>query len=402
MPPYNPNRLFVSGGFKHFRRHYSKVEVRAGLVVFVLLIGIAVWVGWRGTLRPPELYGAVALEASGASSAALSSDVATAIPSSLLDASSWRETARLQFDAKNLYEKIDGRSDFFISKGFVALHFVTLARVDNPSTLIDIELYDMGTVAGALSAFGAERKDGSVVTETDAGQSYQSRNALFLVQDKFYARAVGSDESPSVRAGLATIRSSLEQSLTRGQRSWALELFVDSLHLDAGAVSFVGKNAFSIEGARRLWVAEVAAKKPTDKDLPGTDSSVIEWFVSSYPNKNSARAAALVLMTGFASYGKPAPGSAGGDTWIIDEFLGTYTSVRTIGPFVVGVRSAPTRQVGQQALERLADAIGGLGPEVTARAIQAATRAAEKSSTDSVDGEMNDLESTDHSEEDAL
>ena len=69
----------------------------------------------------------------------------------------WSEGAVTAFDKDNLYVKINGRADFFLSKGFSQLFFVSLSKSDET---VDIEMYDMGSPTSAVDAFSAERREG--------------------------------------------------------------------------------------------------------------------------------------------------------------------------------------------------------------------------------------------------
>ena len=60
-----------------------------------------------------------------------------------LAAEGWKEGGISHFDAQNLYVKIDGRADFFLSRGFNQLSFVSLTNDARPGTAVDVEFYDM-------------------------------------------------------------------------------------------------------------------------------------------------------------------------------------------------------------------------------------------------------------------
>ena len=362
MARHDPDRLLVRDGFRHFRRTYSMAEVRIGLVILAVLIAITVWIGWRGTLRPAELYGAVELQGTSQPQAAAGDGV---LPTPLIDGP-WRERERSSFDESNLYEKINGRADFFTSKGFEKLIFVSIANTESPELIIDLELYDMGSPAGALAAFTAERKAGVTVTETPLGQHYTSRNALFLVRGRYYGRALGSDESETTQAALGEVRQSLERSIEGTARSWALELFVDNVGVSAGNVAFVKELAFSLEAAKRMWVA--------------TRDDDSEMFISVRTTPAEAEKQAAEISAGFASYGSP---STSDERFVVDEFVGSISAAISDGPFIVGVRAAPSLEVAISSLAVMTEAVSKMSPELRKRAAEAAaaSSAAASSST---------------------
>ncbi len=329
-------------------------EVRWGLIVLVALAAIAAWIGWRGTLRPHELYGSVELTGGGSGSAALSSSSASSIVPSPL-AEGWNERERSEFITKNLYEKINGRADFFTSKGFERLYFVSLVDSSDETRTIDLELYDMGSAAGALSAFTAERKEGVTVNESPSGQHYISRNAMFMVQGKYYGRALGVDESEATSAALEKVRATLTGALESTARSWALALFVDELGFAANKIRFEGARAFSLEAAKAMWIATI------EEDA--------EIFISVRSTKAVAQSEAEAIVTGFASYGTAAKGDP---VFVTDEFINTVSAAVAVDEFIVGVRAAPNVAAAKAGLEQIRKAVASMSAELRAQAVASA------------------------------
>lgn len=345
MARSDPNRLFVREGFRHFRRTYSLAEVRWGLLVLLGLTAIVVWVGWRGQNPREDLTGEVPI--GGTAKAATTASDRGALP--VLAGDGWREGEVSRFGADDLYVKINGRADFFLSKGFRSLTFVGLE--DDANRSIDLELYDMGSSQNALGAFSAERPEGAEVISSGAAQHYAARNALFLATGNYYARVIGSDETAPVLARLEAIRAALSTGLEGGERPWAYTLLVDAMGAPAGSVSFVKERAFSIEAARNVWVSR-------DGD--------VELFVVASTDADAASAAVAMFLDGFASYGERLAGSA----WVKDEFIGTLATARAVEGFVVGIRGAPEREPAEAALARLEAAVRELPAEVRARAAE--------------------------------
>ena len=50
------DRLFVRDGWRHYRRTYSRTEVRWGLAILACLGAIAAWVAWKGRHPDPALF----------------------------------------------------------------------------------------------------------------------------------------------------------------------------------------------------------------------------------------------------------------------------------------------------------------------------------------------------------
>ena len=326
---------------RHHRPTYSLLEVRLGTGVLALLGAITGWVAWRGAHPDPELFAEVA-----AAGAAQASAPATALPTGLAGPG-WHEGTRSRFEAANLYEKIDGRADFFISRGFRSLTFTSLAG--EGAAAIDVEFYDMGGTDNALGVFAAEKP-----AEVEApGGWYRARNALFLVRGPYYVRLLGSDESAPVLAGLDALRQTLEKGLRGGERPWSQALLVDALGVAPDRIGFEKENAFSFGFAKAVFVARLADDET-------------QAFVTATADANAARELARRFEEGFLSYG--AKESHGGATWVKDRYLGSHARVVAEGALVVGVVGAPQLPAAAEALEKLRRAAAAVPAEVVARA----------------------------------
>lgn len=312
------------------------VEVRWGLAVGVALIAIAVWVAWKGQNPDPSLYAAVPL--AGGEQASEAGDRG-AIPEGLA-APGWTEGQPSQFDAANLYVKINGRADYFFSYGFERLYFISLRNsAADDAASVEIEMYDLGSAANALGAFSGERKEGSPEA-VGAGLSHLSRNALFVARGSYYVRAIGSEESEAMTAQLTHIKDVLIRSLADAARPWAYELFSGQLELPAATISYAPVNAFSFDFASDVYSARLA----DDTQL----------LVAVVADAAAAAALAAAFRDGFAELGERS------GEWAIDRYLGTFATAAANDRFVIGVRGAPDRDRGVSELSRLREGLAAL------------------------------------------
>ena len=332
----DPDRLLVRDPWRHYRRTYSLSEMRWGLLVLAVLIAIAAWVAWKGANPDPSLFATPSL-ASGAPGAADRGPV----PAGLASAG-WSEGEITQFDADNLYVKINGRADYFLSFGFERLYFVPLRYDADEEVTVDVELYDLGTAANALGAFSGEKKDGAPEA-TDAGMRYLARNALFVARGRYYVRAIGADESERVKAQLRHLDDALAKGLTGEALPWAYALFAGELGVGTDHLKYFKENAFSFGFASEVYVARL------DDDT--------ELFVTKRATPEEASALAQQFVDGFAKLGEPADGLDDAP-WIVDRYLNTLATAVAIGDTVVGVKGAPDHDRGFAELERLREALG--------------------------------------------
>lgn len=374
------DRLFVRDGFRHYRRRYSLAEVRWGLACGAALLGIALWVAWRGRQPDPELFADGSALLQKAPSAKLpvakAPPTAGAAPTSAADrgplpaglaAAGWREDKTQVFDAENLYVKINGRADYFMAFGFKRLYNLLLVGDKDPATTIDIEVYDQGSASNALGAYGGERAPTIRPTAGEDGLHHLDRNALYLARGPYYIRVIGSSESPEMTRALEALAGKLISGVKGEPLPWAYGVFVGQMGLDPGQLSYFAENAFSLGFARDVWTVRPAGK---DADL--------EIFVAVQETAPAARAFADKLRKAFLELGSAA-GRAEGVPVVKDQFLGLISGAGAEGRFAYGVRGAADLASAGKELARLRQALADAPAALLARARPAPKSAGESS-----------------------
>ncbi len=361
-------RILVRDGRRHHRPRYSRTEFRIGLVALAVLGGIVAWVAWRGAHPDPALFttpvveggsdiqvldsrpapeGTSAPRAAGAETAAAPGDrgplpAALALPG-------WTEGGVSSFGPENLYEKIDGREDYYKSFGFRRLWFVSLQHDALAERVVDVEAFDLAEPANALGAFAGERPEGSTMELADDGAVVLFRNALYVARGPMYVRAIGSDESDELRALLAHLRTTLEGALPGAPLPWAWALFVGELGVEPGAVSYTAENAFSFGFASDVWSARRADET--------------ELFVVAAADEAAAGDLARKFGDGFTEYGDAA-GTSHGVSWASDRYLKTVSGAKATGRWTIGVYGAPDLATAAAELDRLEAAVRDLPLEI--------------------------------------
>jgi len=367
------DRILVRDGRRHHRPTYSRAEFRIGLVVLAGLALVVGWVAWRGRNPDPALFSAgedllasaprtgdagydagggmraqpdrAGRTAAGPATAAADENAAAAdrgpLPAGLA-APGWTEGRVSTFGPENLYEKIDGREGFYKSLGFRRLWFVSIPRADDPATVVDVELYDLGETGNALGAYAGERPQGGEPIVAADGLSHLDRNALVLARGPYYVRAIGSDESAAVRDELEHLRGALEAGLPGEPLPRAFGLFVGRMGFAPDRVTYMAENAFSFGFAKDVYAARL------DDDT--------ELFVADAGSGKDAVALANRFTEGFRGYGRAIEASAGVD-WTEDRYIHTVAGAKGVGRWTVGVRGAPDRKAAETGLARIERAV---------------------------------------------
>ncbi|MEZ4438478.1 MAG: DUF6599 family protein [Polyangiaceae bacterium] len=348
------DRLLNPSGRRHYRRRYSLTETRLGALIMAGLGSVAAWIGFKGAHPDPSLF-------------ANTPDLLDPgqktidrgpIPDGLA-ADGWKEGKLATFDNDTLYEKINGRAGYFQSRGFKQLWFIAMLSKADPSDTIDLEIYDLDATDNARGAYVGEKAEGIASTESSGGVWHIDRNALYLARGKYYVRAIGSRESPGVLSALGALRERLEKALAGGERPWGHHVLVDGMGVVADQVGYAKENAMSFDFARNVYSAV------TDGD--------VEVFVTAAPDAAAADKLAERLIEGFVSYGKREESADG--VWVVDQYLSAFSTARSSGPLVFGVRGAADRKAGVAALAALQKAVAGLDEAVVKRAVASSDQA---------------------------
>lgn len=361
---HDPDRLFNPDGFRHYRRGYSLVELRWGLVTLGLMAAILAWVLYRGAHPDPALFAALVPPATrgGPASAYLSKPVGGApharkparrgpLPTKLAPAG-WKEGSPAHFDAKNVYEKINGRESYYKSFGFTGLSCLLLKHEGSGAT-IDIELFDQGQPRNALGAYAGERGEGQKDRVVAGGVARLVRNALYLTRGRFYLRAIGSDESPTVKAALRHVETRFvgAKGSAGATLPWAYALLA-KVGVETSAISYEKENAFSFDFAKDVYAGRLGAEGP-------------QLFITSTSGDAAAKVLASRFRKGFASYGDAAGKRAPG--WTKDQFIGAFSTAVAAGRFVIGVRAAPKLAPARGLLAKLKEAVRAMPNKDAAR-----------------------------------
>jgi hypothetical protein len=336
-PRDKQDRVFIKDGLRHYRRRYSMTEVRIGAGILVVLAAVLAWVLYKGAHPDPGL---MALEVVNPGQAPSRAPAERGPVPEGLALEGWKETGLKVYDPSNVYEKIDGREGYYKSFGFQRLHVLTLEKVEDPTTLVDLELFDLGTGENALGAYSGELGQGMQPEADAGGLAHYAQNALYLTRGRYYLRALGSADDAVIRGQLERVRARFTEGMEGEPLPWAFQLFVGKLGLGPGALGYLAENAFGFSD----FAADVHTGRLADES---------ELFVKACADPGAAKAVAQQFQAGFLGYGK-AKGP-----WVEDEYISTLSGAVPVGAWVVGVRGAPDVKAAEASLAHLKGALEG-------------------------------------------
>ena len=105
----------------------------------------------------------------------------------------WRSPQRIShYSRENLYVKIDGRAEFYLQSGMVALTFGAYSSVDDSRRTVEVYWYDMGDPANASAVYRAEAPpDATRVAIGEEG--YEVGGAVFFRKGAGYVQVLPGD-----------------------------------------------------------------------------------------------------------------------------------------------------------------------------------------------------------------
>lgn len=136
-----------------------------------------------------------------------------AIFSNALPTPKWRlEGQPYRYDARNLYEYINGAAEFYIAFGFIELMGANYAPVSGHKDAVTIDVYDMGSKLNAFGLFQSRRDDQASVLNFGA-LSIGSDDYLAFQKDRFYveiqAYIVNKKELSAIKTMAAVVAEHL-------------------------------------------------------------------------------------------------------------------------------------------------------------------------------------------------
>jgi hypothetical protein len=314
-----------------------------GFVILLCLAGIAVGVFLKQLSFNPAVLVAAAAPAAPKPVASAPNESLPTLPPEL-SAFSAPET----FTADNLYDKVDGKADLYLTAGFVGLQCQRLALKATNDVWMEWFVYDMGTLPQAFSVFSLQRRaEAQALDLTEF--AYQTQNALFFVCGRCYVEAVTAmPTEPMMAAMRAMARQFVAANPPGATRIPELKLFPPE-NLEAGSQGLQVADAFGFDRFTNVFTAKYR--------LPdgATNAEVLAFLETT-----KTPAAAATLRDAYRSFLLANGGKEieAGDAASLGKPINFMDSVEIIfaeGDLVAGVHAAPDAASAAKVARRLAD-----------------------------------------------
>ena len=240
------------------------------------------------------------------------------------------------FGPEDLFNKIDGKAELYLSAGFAELSCQRFSEKNNPESWAEIYIYNMAEPRNAFAVFSSQRRQKA--TDIDIGDfGYEARGALFFTHGEFYVEVIPSSESKTLgKAMSAVARDFVNNTQAAHQNLPELQIFPHT-NLQPGSITLLSKNAFGFD---RLDNVFTAVYKFNTEEV----TAFLSLRRDNYEAKELLEAYQRFLMANGANE-RQAPNDIPGAKLM--ELFGTYELVFTNGPYLAGVHQAANAQAAE-------------------------------------------------------
>lgn len=150
------------------------------------------------------------------------------------------------FTPDNLWEKIDGRADLYLSFHMVRMRFGTYRHSRDPERFVDVYWYDMGATDNAFGIYRAEM--GSHPDRIDIGRgAYAPPGGVFFWKGNDYVRVETADATDELASAATAIARTIARAIVdEGKPLWA-EALLPAGDRVTGSFEYHATDAFSLD-----------------------------------------------------------------------------------------------------------------------------------------------------------
>jgi len=318
------------------RSRAKRLESTIGFCLLAILVLIAVGVFLRQFDTDMSRFG---IDKTAAELLAREKEEKT--PLGLLTPSEFEPFSGIQtYTAENLYEKINGKADFYLDSGFKVLSTRRFISKDDDSLFFELYVYDMTTTRNAFSVYSTQRRP-QVHGLPDMQFGYKTSNALYFAHGKYYIELVGSSESTQLSRAIVETAQKIQANLVIDKPDIPELAFFPQENLVPGSIKLYLTDAFGFEGLTDTFAAGYR---------------FADQIITAFLTRRSSPEDATRL---FHEYHKFLLSNGGKDIPTTNpqarsvDFYGTLEILFVTGPFVAGVHEAENRELAGKVVETL-------------------------------------------------
>lgn len=240
------------------------------------------------------------------------------------------------FDRDNLFDHINGASEFYFSYNFQELWVVRYSKGDAE---ISLEVYDQGDPVHAYGIYSMERPPDSEVKEIGA-QGYHEENILNFVADRYYVKMHSYHEPDAGSGVLLNLAEDLTSQLTDQPELPEMISAVPEKNLVKNSRQFVSNTFMGLDFLGSAYRATYS-----------NDKGEVTLFVME---RESAADIEKILKEYLEFAGEDSDALGEGDFEIEDPFNGTI-HLNWTGNHIIGFSGDDVKELREELLQKMKD-----------------------------------------------
>lgn len=241
------------------------------------------------------------------------------------------------FNPDNLYDKIDGKAELYLSAGVLGMRCQRFALKNNPNTWMEFFVYDMDNLRQSFAVYSMQQRAEAQSLDL-ATYAYKTENALFFCCGRYYIEAITASPTREMMAAMLSVsRQFVARNPPSESRLAELDLF-PAEHLRPNSYMLQPADAFGFDGFKNVFSAKYTV----------TGAEVMA-FLTVRPTVEEATAlSAAYRQFLLTNGGRNLPGTGKVPAANLAEMLGSVELVFSRGKVVGGVHAAPSAEAAEQ------------------------------------------------------
>ena len=255
------------------------------------------------------------------------------------------------FNPDNLYDKIDGKAELYLSAGALGMRCQRFALKNDPKTWMEFFVYDMDNLRQSFAVYSMQQRADAQLLDL-ATYAYKTKNALFFCCGRYYVEAVTASPTEEMMAAMLLVsRQIVARNPPQETRLAELDLF-PSEHLAPNSYIFQPADAFGFDQFKNIFSARYTV-----------NGAEVMAFLTVRPTAEEATAlSAAYQQFLLTNGGRNLPGAGKVPAASLAEMLGSVELVFSRGKVVGGVHAAPSAEAAEQMAALLYKKISEAAP----------------------------------------
>lgn len=323
----------------------TKCETSIGFGILLVLAGIVIGVFLKQSHYNPAVLVRGALEAGirAAPKADLSEEFLIEVAAGMVPMNPPEI-----FGPENLSDKINGRAELYLSAGFLRLLCQRFAEANDPSSWMEVFIYDMGIIRRAFAVYSVQRRpDAEKATFTEF--AYRTENALFFLHGRYYVELIAAVTTQRMAEAMQVFAHTfIGKTEVQGGDIEELALFPRE-GLNEEGITFLISNAFGFDRFDNVFMADYAL-----------GNTQLTAFLSIRENPSEA-SELVAAYHGFllANGGVNVESDIGVPGAKVVKILDSFEVVFSQGKFLAGIHAAQDRGQAEKHAIRLMQKLSG-------------------------------------------